>query len=631
MDFQYCPKCDAFNPPGVTHCEQCQAELPQVEDAVPVPTPPDLETAPADTPPGPGVAEPPAAPVPESPVPFDAPPEVLERIRHLDAAIERKPGATALHIQLAQLYADGQREDLAVRVLERYLEGDPRNAVIRHRLQQLGATPPASPAAVVSAPVTPVAPAANVGAPGPPGAPAARPQAPIARVARPIRPAYRPPPRRRRRSRKVVFAAAGGVLVLALAVKLIFFPGPKLVVGGAFSAVAPSWSPTGRQFAFVRVEASRSRLAVYDLRQENHRDLADLSAWDAGAFSWSPDGTRIAYVGGTERGWGESVFVVDVASGRSQRVTDGRRPIWAPDGRTLLMWCAAEGSAASAFAEDGELVDPGGQFAPGSFAPAGFCRVDADTGEVLQRAAPSDEDDLAFGWSAAVSSLTGRLAFEKAVGEPPPPPPSRSGDGEFVDMVDSVAARGARNIAEGSRDLSRELEARERDRKRRDSGGSGPARDVFVSEPDGSALRAITNDGRSGSPVWTRDGARILFVGEGGLWLMNPDGSGRERVFTGKLSDPPVAQLTADGRYVLFVAPVEASAGVAQLMTGETPEDLYVARVGSSKAKRLANRHPFKQRFALAPDGRRIVYEVLAETGTLTRQGGRSELWMMRW
>lgn len=111
---------------------------------------------------------------------------------------------------------------------------------------------------------------------------------------------------------------------------------------------------------------------------------------------------------------------------------------------------------------------------------------------------------------------------------------------------------------------------------------------------------------------------------------MNADGTGRQLAFKGRLADPPAAQLTADGRYVLFVAPVEANEGVAKLMTGESPEDLHIARVGSSTAKRLANRHPFKQRYAVSPDGRRIVYEVLADPGTLTQPGGRSELWMMR-
>jgi dipeptidyl aminopeptidase/acylaminoacyl peptidase len=447
----------------------------------------------------------------------------------------------------------------------------------------------------------------------------------------PMRPVYRPPVRRRRVSRWAVLGGIAGVLVLALGIKLLFFPGPKLVVTGAFSAVAPKWSPTGRHFAFAQAGADLTRLGVYDLRTGKHRDLADLNGGDASAYAWSPDGKRIAYVGNAERGWGDVVFVVDVESGKSRRVANGRMPAWAPDGTTLLMWCAGERGfdevAAPVISENGDVIDPG-EMSYSVREPSGLCRVNAETGEVIRRT--EDSEDTSFGWRTVVSPVLGKVAFEKAGDKQPTPPPSRSGDGAFVDMVDSVAARGAKNMAESSRDLSRELEARERARKRDAGKTPGYVRDVYVSDFDGGPPRPLTSDGRSGSPVWTPDGERILFAGDGGLWLMNADGSGRQQAFKGKLADPPAAELTADGRYVLFVAPVEANAGVAQLMTGETPEDLHIARVGSSTAKRLANRHPFKQRFAVSPDGKRIVYEVLAETGTLTQRGGRSELWMMR-
>jgi hypothetical protein len=626
MDFQYCPKCEAFNPLGVTHCEQCKAELPPVEDLVP---PPAIPMAPSDQPaPEEAAAEEPLMmealvppPQPEAPAPFEASPEVLGRVQHLEAEIEKKPGANALYLQLSQLYVDGKRKDLAIRTLERCLEHDPKNVYMRHRLEQLGgtpATPPAVPRAAASAPGAPTAATPAQPAAGTSAAPALRPRPQTATVATPMRPAYRPPVRRRRVSRRAVLGGVAGVLVLALGIKLLFFPAPTLVVTGAFSAVAPKWSPTGRQFAFAQVGADRTRLGVYDLRTGKHHELADLNGGDAGAYAWAPDGKRIAYVGTAERGWGEVVSVVDIESGKSHRVASGRMPAWAPDGTTLLMWCAGE----SGFEEVA---------APVVYSvrePSGLCHVNVETGQVIRRTAESE--DTWFGWGTVVSPVLGKMAFEKAGDQQPAPPPSRSGDGEFVDMVDNVASRGATNMAGASRDLSRELEARERARKRDAGKTSGYVRDVYVSDFDGGPPRALTTDGRSGSPVWTPDGERILFAGDGGLWLMNADGSGRQQAFKGRTADPPAAELTADGRYVLFVAPVEANAGVARLMTGETPEDLHIARVGSSTAKRLANRHPFKQRFAVSPDGKRIVYEVLAETGTLTQRGGRSELWMMR-
>jgi hypothetical protein len=111
---------------------------------------------------------------------------------------------------------------------------------------------------------------------------------------------------------------------------------------------------------------------------------------------------------------------------------------------------------------------------------------------------------------------------------------------------------------------------------------------------------------------------------------MNPDGSGRQTILKGvKGVDPLTVTLSRDGRQVFFAAAVEADRALAQLMTGETPADLHVAPAGSDKAVRLANRHPFKQRYAVSPDGKRIVYEVNQDVKMLSG-AARSELWVMR-
>jgi hypothetical protein len=79
--------------------------------------------------------------------------------------------------------------------------------------------------------------------------------------------------------------------------------------------------------------------------------------------------------------------------------------------------------------------------------------------------------------------------------------------------------------------------------------------------------------------------------------------------------------LSRDGRSVFFVASVPGEEGIAKVMTGESPADLHVAAVGSGTAKRLANRHPFKQRYAVSPEGDRIVYEVLQDVKLLSGAG----------
>ena len=50
--------------------------------------------------------------------------------------------------------------------------------------------------------------------------------------------------------------------------------------------------------------------------------------------------------------------------------------------------------------------------------------------------------------------------------------------------------------------------------------------------------------------------------------------------------------------------------------------------IGSTNATRLENQHLFKQRYALSPDGKRFVYEVLTDVKLLQR-AAHSELWLM--
>lgn len=116
-----------------------------------------------------------------------------------------------------------------------------------------------------------------------------------------------------------------------------------------YDSWSPRLSPDRRQILFYRTPRG-----VHDL------DYAQASLWrvnadgsamtllldthpygwaQQGHVEWSPDGTRLAMVGGTD-GLRSKIFVTD-ANGRSpQQVTSGDSyhvdPSWAPDGRSLL-------------------------------------------------------------------------------------------------------------------------------------------------------------------------------------------------------------------------------------------------------------------------------------------------------
>ena len=125
--------------------------------------------------------------------------------------------------------------------------------------------------------------------------------------------------------------------------------------------------------------------------------------------------------------------------------------------------------------------------------------------------------------------------------------------------------------------------------------------------------------GLSASNPTAAEGPLREFRSRGGVAADNPDGWG-------------LAYRDQRGVHV-FKEPIPAarSALFAQLCA-TVRSDLVVAHVRKARyppINTMTNTHPFKQRFAVSPDGKSIVYEVLQDLKLI---GGaqKSELWLMR-
>ncbi|MHB1327249.1 MAG: S41 family peptidase [Gemmatimonadales bacterium] len=105
---------------------------------------------------------------------------------------------------------------------------------------------------------------------------------------------------------------------------------------------SPAWSPDGSQVAYLSDEGGEYRLHLVPQDGKGNRRVLPLTG--AGFYSglrWSPDGKRIAYADNSQ-----SIYVLDVASGRSNRVGGHRTytPLglpeyaWSPDSRWLAYW-----------------------------------------------------------------------------------------------------------------------------------------------------------------------------------------------------------------------------------------------------------------------------------------------------
>lgn len=77
---------------------------------------------------------------------------------------------------------------------------------------------------------------------------------------------------------------------------------------------------------------------------------------------------------------------------------------------------------------------------------------------------------------------------------------------------------------------------------------------VFTIKPDGTGLRQLTTDGRSGGPRWSPDGTRLAYVDRGNLWIMNANGSHKTQVSSAAPAFTDARpSWSPNGRYLAFV------------------------------------------------------------------------------
>ncbi len=110
--------------------------------------------------------------------------------------------------------------------------------------------------------------------------------------------------------------------------------------------MSPSWSPDGRQIAYVSFEKQRAEIYISDLATGQRRLVSKFPGIN-GAPAWSPDGKKLALVLSRENV--PKIYVLDLATNQMEQITTGpaidTEPRWSPDGRSLVFTSSRGGGA----------------------------------------------------------------------------------------------------------------------------------------------------------------------------------------------------------------------------------------------------------------------------------------------
>lgn len=120
---------------------------------------------------------------------------------------------------------------------------------------------------------------------------------------------------------------------------------PQSLLVSSEPIMSPSWSPDGRQIAYVSFEKKKAQIFTVSVENGKRRLLTSFSGIN-GAPAWSADGRELAVV--LSKGGAPKIYSVDLSNGAMKQLTYGAaidtEPRYSPDGRSLLFTSGRGGS-----------------------------------------------------------------------------------------------------------------------------------------------------------------------------------------------------------------------------------------------------------------------------------------------
>jgi len=112
---------------------------------------------------------------------------------------------------------------------------------------------------------------------------------------------------------------------------------PIVLLESREPVLAPTWSPDGREIAYVSFETSRPAIFRQNLQTGAREQLTNFRGLNSSP-SWSPDGKTMAMV--LSKDGSPDIYLMDLVSKKLTRITRhyaiDTEPAWMPDGKSLL-------------------------------------------------------------------------------------------------------------------------------------------------------------------------------------------------------------------------------------------------------------------------------------------------------
>lgn len=375
----------------------------------------------------------------------------------------------------------------------------------------------------------------------------------------------------------------------------------------------PSWSPDGSRIVF---EGTGGEIYVTAADGSTSQLLRNRGASPV----WSPDGTKIAYDNPTSDDGGIYIMNPDGTGIQQLTYDDGQNPQWSRDGTRIIY----EGYGVTVMNRDGTgrqrltshdgygpVFSPGGERVAYSEPRSGIQVMDADGTDRKRLTTDHHGEDPTWSPDGTLIAYTRDIGYRV-----------------FTIGVDS---RDERQLTPGPYDFNPVWSSNGRHIAFSHNHFFDPG--ISVIDSDGNRRQRLTVGRSDGKQVWSPDSRKIAYSNIEGLWVINANGSDRQRLFGREYTYPDVTW-SPDGTRIAYtdhgIWIMEADGTNRRQLTagyGTEPSwspdgtriafinwGLWVIDVDGTNERQLASDYSMSP--AWSPDSTRIAYETIQGAST---------------